>query len=117
MAALIICFLLLVQRKRKLDTQSGFPCKKLFPEDKTANCTQTASSSTTMSNRNKNKHHLQTSVMQQAISTQTETYSITHAADKQKQCRSVIPTKDNPPPGMIEWLAEFQVFTIFILVK
>jgi hypothetical protein len=24
------------QRKRKLEVQNGFPCKKLFPEDKTA---------------------------------------------------------------------------------
>jgi hypothetical protein len=26
----------LFQRKRKLEVQNGFPCKKLFPEDKTA---------------------------------------------------------------------------------
>jgi hypothetical protein len=24
------------QRKRKLEVQNGFPCKKLYPEDKTA---------------------------------------------------------------------------------
>jgi hypothetical protein len=29
----LFCFF---QRKRKLEVQNGFPCKKLFPEDKTA---------------------------------------------------------------------------------
>lgn len=89
----------LVMRKRKLVTQSDFPCKKLFPgavklEDTSDSpsepltCDKSASVSFT-----------------QAISTQTDMFLLT---DKHKQCRSVIPTKENPPPGMKEWLVEFQ---------
>ncbi|GLV43809.1 archipelago [Carabus blaptoides fortunei] len=82
-------------RKRKLDAQIGFPCKKLFPDAKTAHSMPSAS---------KTICDKFMSIMQ-ATATQTESFS---SSDKLKQVRSFIPTKDNPPPGMSEWLSEFQ---------
>lgn len=98
------------QRKRKLDAQGGFPCKKLFPEDKTVSskCTSTVSSD-------------KGTCAMQSASTQTGQTScyVSSSGDKPKQSRSVIPTKDNPPPGMNEWLSEFQVIQgkVFLILK
>lgn len=67
------------RRKRKLEVQSGFPCKKLFPESKTG----------IMSSKKKFPEG-----------------SVT--LEKVKLQRSVIPSKDNPPPEMTDWLYQFQ---------
>ncbi|XP_060833033.1 F-box/WD repeat-containing protein 7 isoform X1 [Bombus pascuorum] len=60
------------QRKRKSDTESSLPCKKLNPEGKS---------------------HLMI---------------VKKLDDKSKHIRCVIPTKDNPPPEMSNWLLQFQ---------
>lgn len=66
-------------RKRKLEVQNGFPCKKLFPEDKTA-----------------------------MLSLKKKTVEGCIPLEKVKVQRSVIPSKDNPPPEMNEWLYQFK---------
>nr|CAD7431711.1 unnamed protein product [Timema monikensis] len=67
-------------RKRKLEVQNGFPSKKLFPEDKTV-----------------------------ALSLKKKTHEGCIPLEKVKVQRSVIPSKDNPPPEMNDWLYQFQV--------
>nr|CAD7571429.1 unnamed protein product [Timema californicum] len=66
-------------RKRKLEVQNGFPSKKLFPEDKTV-----------------------------ALSLKKKTHEGCIPLEKVKVQRSVIPSKDNPPPEMNDWLYQFQ---------
>ncbi|CAG2058128.1 unnamed protein product, partial [Timema podura] len=66
-------------RKRKLEVQNGFPSKKLFPEDKTV-----------------------------ASSLKKKTHEGCIPLEKVKVQRSVIPSKDNPPPEMYDWLYQFQ---------
>ncbi|XP_067004294.1 F-box/WD repeat-containing protein 7 [Anabrus simplex] len=66
-------------RKRKLEVQNGFPCKKLFPEEKTV-----------------------------ASSLKKKSLDGCIPLEKVKVPRSVIPSKDNPPPEMTEWLYQFQ---------
>ncbi|KOC61478.1 F-box/WD repeat-containing protein 7 [Habropoda laboriosa] len=60
------------QRKRKSETESSLPCKKLNPEDK------------------------------------SHSMIVKKLDDKSKHVRCVIPTKDNPPPEMSNWLLQFQ---------
>ncbi|XP_044732748.1 F-box/WD repeat-containing protein 7 [Chrysoperla carnea] len=72
-------------RKRKLETQNAFPCKKLFPENKTAVGDDMDSITEKMSTTN----------------------SISLSSTEKKH-RCVIPTKDNPPPEMIGWLSQFE---------
>nr|CAD7262741.1 unnamed protein product [Timema shepardi] len=67
-------------RKRKLEVQNGFPSKKLFPEDKTV-----------------------------ALSLKKKTHEGCIPLEKVKVQRSVIPSKDNPPPEMNDWLYQFQL--------
>lgn len=66
-------------RKRKLEVQNGFPCKKLFPDDKTA-----------------------------MLSLKKKTVEGCIPLEKVKVQRSVIPSKDNPPPEMNDWLYQFK---------
>ncbi|PSN30658.1 F-box/WD repeat-containing protein 7 [Blattella germanica] len=63
-------------RKRKLEVQNGFPCKRLFPEDKTV-----------------------------ALSLKKKALD---GCEKAKVQRSIIPSKDNPPPEMNDWLFQFK---------
>ncbi|KAJ8688401.1 hypothetical protein QAD02_024196 [Eretmocerus hayati] len=58
-------------RKRKSETESSLPCKKLNPEDKPV-------------------------------------IGLKKLEERPKQCRPIIPTKDNPPPEMNDWLLQFQ---------
>ncbi|XP_058805851.1 F-box/WD repeat-containing protein 7-like [Phymastichus coffea] len=62
-------------RKRKSETESSLPCKKLNPEDKTS------------------------------ISLKRLDEKVKHGG------RPIIPTKDNPPPEMSDWLLQFQRWT------
>jgi F-box/WD-40 domain protein 7 len=73
-------------RKRKLDVQNGFPCKKLLPEKKS----DVASMPTENSAR------------------VPGAAGGTDATPSDKKSRLVIPTKDNPPPEMSDWLTQFQ---------
>ncbi|KAB0792452.1 hypothetical protein PPYR_14411 [Photinus pyralis] len=74
-------------KKRKLDVHNGFPCKKILPENQT--------SSSLFYNR---KAH---------TSNSSSDDSTNFCIDKLKT-RALIPTKDNPPPEMADWLTQFQ---------
>ncbi|XP_063215815.1 F-box/WD repeat-containing protein 7-like isoform X2 [Bacillus rossius redtenbacheri] len=69
--------------KRKLEVQNCFPSKKLFPEDKTV-----------------------TSASLKKLSGEG-----CIPLEKIKVSRSVIPTKDNPPPEMNDWLSQFRIWS------
>ncbi|XP_044270535.1 F-box/WD repeat-containing protein 7 isoform X2 [Tribolium madens] len=73
-------------RKRKLDVQNGFPCKKLLPEKKSDVTSMPFEPSA-------------------RAPTAPETNGTTPS---DKKSRLVIPTKDNPPPEMSDWLTQFQ---------
>ncbi|KAK7793158.1 hypothetical protein R5R35_011032 [Gryllus longicercus] len=65
--------------KRKLEVQNGFPSKKPFPEEKTA-----------------------------ILCLKKETSLNPLEREKTKIPRSIIPSKDNPPLEMTEWIQQFQ---------
>lgn len=70
-------------KKRKLDVHNGFPCKKIIPEKKS-----------TCSILGKKLHGVSV-----------------HDSNNEKFKRAVIPTKDNPPPELPEWLIQFQTWS------
>ncbi|KAF5287261.1 hypothetical protein FQR65_LT02134 [Abscondita terminalis] len=70
-------------KKRKLDVHNGFPCKKIIPEKKSSNTVF-----------GKNSHG-----------------SCKPLQDNEKVKRVIIPTKDNPPPELSEWLMQFQTWS------
>ncbi|KAJ8940816.1 hypothetical protein NQ314_010574 [Rhamnusium bicolor] len=73
-------------RKRKLDLNNGFPSKKMPAMSTTPNNNQSATTPPPV----------------QSLSANTTPSSRT---------RAVIPTKDNPPPEMSEWLAQFSTWS------
>ncbi|GJQ68538.1 putative F-box and WD40 domain protein 7 [Trypoxylus dichotomus] len=80
-------------RKRKLDVQNALPCKKLLPENKTV----------LHSTPTKTLVYLGSPIPSEGL---VNVSSQITPNDKSK--RAVIPTKDNPPPEMSEWLVQFQ---------
>lgn len=83
--------MLFLQRKRKLDHQNGLPNKKSLPEIKTAKTPPSEGSA--------------------RYSMEVDSSG---TGDKLKSPRAVIPTKDNPPPEMADWLSQFKVISFLI---
>lgn len=82
-----------LQRKRKLDTQNGFPSKKILPE-----CNPDCQSQSTPANTQCASRLLPVS---QSVSPSPGSI----------RTRAVIPTKDNPPPEMSSWLSQFSAWS------
>ncbi|XP_017771715.1 PREDICTED: F-box/WD repeat-containing protein 7 isoform X2 [Nicrophorus vespilloides] len=85
-------------RKRKLDMQNGFPSKRL---SRTTNKTVTTSA---------------TSLPTLQVMPRTSRYNVFGSgvpsnATSDLIKRAPIPSKDNPPPEMIDWLKQFQKWT------
>ncbi|XP_019870810.2 F-box/WD repeat-containing protein 7 isoform X2 [Aethina tumida] len=74
------------QKKRKLDLQHGQPSKKLVAERKAESCPLPTGSASTRG-------------------TPSSCGALT------PKTRAVIPTKDNPPPEMSDWLTQFQAWS------
>ncbi|CAH0546131.1 unnamed protein product [Brassicogethes aeneus] len=76
------------RRKRKLDLHHAFPNKKLLPEGKSDSCP-----------------------LPSCTSCAPGTPRLLWSAGSTPKTRAVIPTKDNPPPEMSEWLTQFQFWS------
>ncbi|KAF5272685.1 hypothetical protein FQA39_LY07712 [Lamprigera yunnana] len=72
-------------KKRKLDVHNGFPCKKIVPEKKSP-CSFDKKANASCA-------------------------ALQDSSEKIKPVRAVIPTKDNPPPELLEWLIQFQTWS------
>ncbi|XP_025833308.1 F-box/WD repeat-containing protein 7-like isoform X2 [Agrilus planipennis] len=90
------------ERKRKLDLQNGHPCKKMLPDKKATELSNKAQSEI------QNVVVPSPPIQSEIPSSNNQSVVTTPVGDKMKTIRAVIPTKDNPPPELGEWITQFQ---------